>query len=61
MAGLAVMPEGGRRLALEAAARAIFEEDFDGRVLPFDTAAAPAYADIVAARRCDGLRPRRST
>jgi toxin FitB len=54
MAGLAVMPEGGRRLALKAAARAIFEEDFDGRVLPFDTAAAAAYADILAARRRDG-------
>ena len=55
LAGLAVMPEGRRRLALETAARAIFTEDFDGRVLPFDTAAAAAYADIFAARKRAGL------
>jgi predicted nucleic acid-binding protein len=41
---LAVMPEGRRRLALETAAQAIFTDDFGGRVLPFDTAAATAYA-----------------
>ena len=46
LAGLAVMPEGRRRLALEAAARAMFQEDFDGRVLPFDRGAAVAYAEI---------------
>ena len=54
LSGLAVMPVGRRRLALEAAARAIFAEDFDGRVLPFDAAAAAAYADIFAGRRRDG-------
>ena len=54
LAGLAVMPEGRRRLALETAARAIFTEDFDGRVLPFDTAAAASYADIFAARKRAG-------
>jgi predicted nucleic acid-binding protein len=51
LAGLAVMPEGRRRLALEAAARAMFQEDFDGRVLPFDRGAAIAYAEIFAGRR----------
>ena len=54
LSGLAVMPEGRRRFALEAAARAIFTEDFDGRVLPFDAAAAAAYADIFAARKRAG-------
>jgi toxin FitB len=54
LSGLAVMPVGRRRLALEATARAIFAEDFDGRVLPFDAAAAAAYADIFAARRRAG-------
>ena len=54
LAGLAVMPEGRRRSALETAARAIFTDDFNGRVLPFDTAAAAAYADIFAARRRAG-------
>jgi predicted nucleic acid-binding protein len=54
MSGLAILPEGRRRSVLEAAARAIFTEDFDGRVLPFDTAAAVAYADIFAARKRAG-------
>src|SRR5580693_2544834 len=53
LAGLAVMPEG-RRVALETAAQAIFADDFNGRVLPFDAAAATAYADIFAARRRAG-------
>ena len=48
LAGLAVMPESRRRVALETAARAIFADDFNGRVLPFDAAAAAAYADIFA-------------
>ena len=47
---LAVMPEGRRRSALEIAARAIFSDDFDGRVLTFDSAAASAYADLFAVR-----------
>jgi predicted nucleic acid-binding protein len=54
LAGLAVMPEGRRRLDLEAAARAVFDEDFEGRVLPFDMAAAEAYAAVFAARRRAG-------
>jgi toxin FitB len=48
------MAEGRRRLDLEAAARAMFLEDFEGRVLPFDMDAAIAYADIFAARRRAG-------
>jgi predicted nucleic acid-binding protein len=54
LAGLPVMPEGRRRVALETAARAIFADDFNGRVLPFDAAAAAAYVDIFAARRRTG-------
>ena len=54
LAGIAVMPDGRRRRALEAAASAMFAEDFEGRVLPFDTEAAAAYADIFAARRHAG-------
>jgi toxin FitB len=54
LAGLAIMPEGRRRLDLEAAARAMFLEDFEGRVLVFDTAAAEAYAEIFAVRRRAG-------
>ena len=59
LAGLAVMPEGRRRAALETAAQAIFADDFNGRVLPFDAAAAAAYAYIFAAREGPAARPRR--
>jgi hypothetical protein len=51
LSGLAVMPLGRRRLQLEASARAVFMEDFAGRVLPFDGQAAVAYAEIFATRR----------
>ena len=54
LSGLAIMPEGRRRSDLEAAARAMFLEDFEGRVLPFDMAAAVAYADVFASRRRTG-------
>ena len=54
LSGLAIMEEGRRRRDLEAAATAIFKEEFEGRVLPFDMEAAVAYADIFAARRRAG-------
>jgi toxin FitB len=57
LSGIAIMPEGRRRGALEAAARAMFAEDFEGRVLPFDATAATAYADMFAACRRAGRPP----
>src|SRR5450631_3693055 len=54
LSGLAIMREGRRRRDLEAAARAMFMEDFEGRVLSFDMQAAAVYADIFAARRRAG-------
>ncbi len=48
--GLALMPRGRRQKALSEAARAMFEEDFAGRCLPFDEGAARHYARIVSAR-----------
>ena len=51
LSGLAIMPSGRRRTDLEEAARAMFADDFDGRILPFDTEAAAAYAGVFAARR----------
>jgi predicted nucleic acid-binding protein len=51
LSGIAIMPDGRRRLDLEAAARAMFLVDFERRVLPFDIEAAIAYADIFAASR----------
>jgi toxin FitB len=49
--GLALMPKGRRRARLEQAVAAIFEEDFADRILPFDGAAARAFAPIAARRR----------
>lgn len=54
MSGLAIMPEGRRRSALGAAARAMFEEDFAGRILSFDAVAASNYAALFALRRQAG-------
>lgn len=54
LAGIEILPDGRRRTALEKAARAMFADDFDGRVLPFDTEAATAYAEIFAARTRGG-------
>ena len=49
--GVRLLPNGKRREALAAAARQMFEEDFAGRCLPFDAAAAEHFAAIVAERR----------
>ena len=52
--GARLLPAGKRRATLEAALRATFDEDLAGRILPFDSAAVPAYVDIVSARRAAG-------
>ena len=49
--GVAILPAGRRRTALEAAMRRWLETGFAERVLPFDSAAARAYAQIAADRR----------
>jgi toxin FitB len=54
MLGARLLPAGSRRATLEAALRATFDEDFAGRILPFDSAAVPAYVDIVSTRRAAG-------
>jgi toxin FitB len=54
LAGVEIMPEGRRRRGLEAAAKAIFANAFDGRVLPFDEKSAEFYAEIFAARKRTG-------
>ena len=48
--GVALMPDGQRKLGLQMAARAMFAEEFAGRCLPFDEPAATCYASIVALR-----------
>ena len=46
--GIALLPDGKRRRALEVAVGLIFTDDLAGRVLPFDSAAAREYASQVA-------------
>lgn len=52
--GLALLPDSQRQRRLLAQAEAMLAEDFAGRILPFDSAAALAYAPIAAARRLAG-------
>ena len=52
--GVAILPAGRRREALALAIEAILREDFEDRVLPFDSAAAREYAHIAASRRAVG-------
>ena len=53
-AGAAILPAGRRRDRLAAEVDAVVREDFAGRVLPFDSAAARTYAAIAASRRSVG-------
>ena len=52
--GIAILPQGARRRGLADIADKTLGDLFDGRVLPFDSNAARAYADIAAARRATG-------
>ena len=52
--GVAILPAGQRRDALALAIDAILREDFEGRILPFDSDAAREYAEIASARRAAG-------
>ena len=52
--GVAILPAGKRRNALTTAIEGLLDEEFRDRVLPFDRAAARAYATIAAARRAAG-------
>jgi predicted nucleic acid-binding protein len=49
--GLALMPSGKRRSALAVEIDDMLGEDFSGRILPFDSPAAVAFAEIAAERR----------
>ncbi|MCZ0935806.1 MAG: type II toxin-antitoxin system VapC family toxin [Gemmatimonadetes bacterium] len=52
--GVAILPAGRRRNALEAAMTRWLNLGFRERILPFDSAAAHAYAEIAAERRHAG-------
>lgn len=52
--GVQILPAGERRTRLLNEVEGMLAEDFAGRILPFDSAAAHAYALIAAARRAVG-------
>jgi predicted nucleic acid-binding protein len=52
--GIALLPNGNRRSALTAVLQDMLAEDFNGRILPFDSSAAVAFAEIAADRRQAG-------
>ena len=52
--GIELLPKSKRRLALQSAAQAMFEEDFAGRILPFDSDAANMFPHIASSRRIAG-------
>ena len=54
--GAAILPAGQRRETLVSDIEKMLGEAFENRVLPFDSSAARAYADI-AARRSSTGRP----
>lgn len=53
--GVALLPMGRRRDRLTAEIENMLQEDFAGRLLPFDREAARAYAEIGVVRRAAGL------
>ncbi len=55
LAGIALLPDGRRKRRLADAARAVFEDELGGRVLPFDSTTASALAIIVRNRTRKGI------
>lgn len=52
--GAAILPAGRRRETLVSDIETMLLDAFEDRVLPFDSAAARAYAEIAAVRRSAG-------
>jgi predicted nucleic acid-binding protein len=48
--GVARLPDGRRKQQLSEAINGLIEEDFDGRIEPFDVTAATYYAALVSNR-----------
>ena len=53
--GIEVLPIGRRRDRLAAETEGMLRHDFAGRILPFDSLAAGAFAVIFASRRAAGF------
>lgn len=56
-AGIAVLPPGRRRTALEVWLRGVIEREFAGRILAYDLDAAMIFGDIVAGAKAQGRVP----
>ena len=54
LCGIELLPKGRRKHGLFAAAQTMFSEDFRGRIFPFNSDAAPAFAKISAVRQIQG-------
>jgi toxin FitB len=52
--GIELLPKGRRKHGLLAAAQTMFSEEFRGRIFPFDSDAAPAFARISGVRQTQG-------
>lgn len=52
--GLASLPEGRRRAALDTAFSRLIDDTLERRIAPFDTAAAEATAALMGARKLRG-------
>lgn len=52
--GVLLLPDGRRKRDLGDVLEAMLTQDFRDRILPFDSAAARAYAQIASDRRRDG-------
>ena len=52
--GVSCLDAGARRSGLEAAIQVIVDDDFSGRILPYDAKAARLYGTIIAQGRRQG-------
>ena len=52
--GIMLLAAGKKRSAIQEAAESMFSEDFGGRILAFDSAAARPYASVASERRRAG-------
>lgn len=52
--GVARLPNGARKLQLGDALACTLDEDFNGKILPFDAAVAVAFANLAVIREAKG-------
>lgn len=52
--GVELLPNGKRKTKLQAMVAAVFEGDFDVRILPFDSEAAQAFPKVASLSRAAG-------